>query len=186
MTTEGWEGFRRALDGCEDVVRGVPGERWESPSPCVGWTARDVMGHVVGGLRWAAALIRSEPGPLPALPGSIEGEDPVAAWESARRNLERACTPSALARRVQWPFGEQTVNVGLGIFSLEILIHTWDIARAAGLAVSLDPELVHEHLNRVRPRGDRLRGPGMYGPEQPAPAGAGEQDQLLAFLGRRV
>jgi uncharacterized protein (TIGR03086 family) len=144
------------------------------------------MGHLVGGLRWATGLISGNAGPLPVAPKSIEGEEPVTAWKSARHQLEAACTADVLERRVQWPFGEQTVDRGLGLFSLEVAIHTWDIARATGLDVTLDPELVHFHLTRLRPVGDYLRGPGMYGPELVAPPDASEQDQLLAFLGREV
>jgi uncharacterized protein (TIGR03086 family) len=142
------------------------------------------MGHLVGGLRWATGLVDGSAGPLPVSPTAIEGEDPVTAWKSARQQLVTACTAEVLERRVPWPFGEQTVDRGLGLFSLEVAIHTWDIARASGLDVTLDPELVHFHLTRLRPVGDYLRGPGMYGPELVAPPEASEQDQLLAFLGR--
>lgn len=75
---------------------------------------------------------------------------------------------------------------GLFIFSVEVLVHIWDLAQAAGVGVEVDPELDHRHLERLRRPGDSIRGPGMYGPAKEAPPEAGEQDQLMAFPGRRV
>jgi uncharacterized protein (TIGR03086 family) len=176
------------MDGCEGVLRGVPDDRWDSPSPCESWTARNVADHLTAEIRWGADLIVGPEQSVSAPPPArlSDDETPVSAWESARRGLEEVCTPEALDRRVLWPFGEQSVDRGLGLFSLEVLIHTWDIARAAGLGVTLDPGLVHDHFVRLERVGHLLRGPGMYGPELPAPAGADEQDRLLAFLGRQV
>jgi uncharacterized protein (TIGR03083 family) len=45
------DGFVRALDGFEAVLAGVAPDRWEAPSPCQGWCAADVAGHVIGDLR---------------------------------------------------------------------------------------------------------------------------------------
>ncbi|WP_141969278.1 maleylpyruvate isomerase N-terminal domain-containing protein [Actinomadura hallensis] len=44
------EGFVRALDGFEAVLEATPPDRWLSPSPCEGWCAVDVAGHVIAGL----------------------------------------------------------------------------------------------------------------------------------------
>ncbi|MCP9972699.1 maleylpyruvate isomerase N-terminal domain-containing protein [Actinomadura madurae] len=42
-------GYHRALDLFEGLVAGVPRDGWDAPSPCEGWTARDVAGHVAAG-----------------------------------------------------------------------------------------------------------------------------------------
>ncbi len=109
----------------------------------------------------------------------------MAAWIAGRSELREAVERGGTEKVLSWPFGEQTVDTGLEWFSLEVLVHTWDLARAKGSDVRLDPALVHEHLVRLEPLGRYLRGPGMYGPELDVRAGADEQDQLLAFLGRR-
>ena len=51
------ERFVRALDGFEAVLRGFPDNGWEARSPCDPWTARDVAGHMIGGLGWARAIV---------------------------------------------------------------------------------------------------------------------------------
>jgi uncharacterized protein (TIGR03086 family) len=175
------------MDGCEGVLRRVRDDRWDSPSPCEGWSGRDVADHLITEIRWGADLIVGDGRSVSALVASeSDDDDPLVAWQSAHRRLEDVCTPEALDRRVVWPFGQQSVDRGLGLFSLEVLVHTWDIARAADLEVTLDPGLVHDHYVRLQRVGHLLRGPGMYGPELPAPSHAGEQDRLMAFLGRRV
>ena len=189
--TGGTGAFGRALDGFEDVLREVKEHQWALVSPCDPWTARDVAGHVIGGVRWAAALIEGSD-TIDAIrdegfshPGSLAGPAPVAAWIAGRSELREALERAGTEKVLSWPFGEQTVDTGLEWFSLEVLVHTWDLARAKGSDVRLDPTLVHEHLVRLEPLGRYLRGPGIYGPELDVPAGADEQDQLLAFLGRR-
>ena len=66
----------------------------------------------------------------------------------------------------------------------DIVIHTWDLARASGLDETLDPEEVHEMLVAMTPLDSVLRASGQYGPRVDVPAGADEQTQLIAFTGR--
>ncbi|MGH9097898.1 MAG: TIGR03086 family metal-binding protein [Acidimicrobiales bacterium] len=188
----GLEAFGRSLDGFDNVLQTTHPDVWEQLSPCPPWTARDVTGHVIGGLLWVGQLISGESeAVIPAEafesgPGVMAGPDPLATWLTARHDFVTACTPEAMERKVRWPFGEQMVDKGLGWFSLEPLIHTWDLASATGRNVRLDAELVHQHLVRLRPLSEHLRGPGAYGPELEVRADVDEQDQLLAFLGRRT
>ena len=39
-----------------DAFAAVPADRWGDPTPCEGWTVRDLGGHMVGAMRSAAAL----------------------------------------------------------------------------------------------------------------------------------
>jgi hypothetical protein len=45
------DGFVRALGGFEAMLAGVAPDRWDAPSPCAGWYAVDVAGHVISDLR---------------------------------------------------------------------------------------------------------------------------------------
>jgi uncharacterized protein (TIGR03086 family) len=182
----GWDAFIRAMDGFEGVLQCVPNDRWASPSPCEGWSARDVAGHLIVEIHWGADLIvGNERLVTSSLESELKSDEPpIGAWKSARSRLEDVCTPERLQRSVHWPFGDKSVDGGLGLFSLEVLVHTWDIGRAGGLDVTLDRDLVHDHFARLERIGHLLRGPGMYGPQLPAPPEASEQNRLMAFLGR--
>ena len=50
--------YTQALYGFDHVVRLTPGAAWERPSPCGGWTGRDVIGHVIAVQRWIESLAR--------------------------------------------------------------------------------------------------------------------------------
>lgn len=39
-----------------DAFAAVPADRWGDPTPCEGWTVRDLGGHIVGAMRSAARL----------------------------------------------------------------------------------------------------------------------------------
>ena len=49
----------------------------------------------------------------------------------------------------------------------------------------MEPEDVERVRRNMESMGDALRGPQAFGSALEAPPDAGEQDQLLAFLGRR-
>jgi uncharacterized protein (TIGR03086 family) len=177
--------FRRLSEGFTARVTAVPPDRWASPSPCEGWTARDVVGHMVGNVGFLFRLVDDEP---PAAP-SVE-EDPVAAWSVARDALQGALDDPQVAGTEydsQAMGGRGTFEQAVDRFgNLDVLVHTWDLARAAGLDERLDPGEVHRMYEAVLPMGAMLRSPNACGPKLDPPADADEQTRFLAFLGRRA
>jgi hypothetical protein len=67
----------------------------------------------------------------------------------------------------------------------DVLIHTWDIARAIGADETLDVSLVEHVYEHLKPLDDMLRQPWAFGPVTPTPAGADLQTEFLCFVGRR-
>jgi uncharacterized protein (TIGR03086 family) len=182
-------GYRTALDGFDAVIRRVPADAWDNPSPCEGWSALEVAGHVISGLHLAGLLASGGVPPRQAPPtAEVVGEDPVASWQSAREATLAALTPDALARVVPGPVGEMPLGTMIEQFMAgEVMVHTWDLARAAGLDVTLDPQLVEETFARWEPMDSpAMRQPGVFAARLAAPEGASRQDQLMAFLGRQV
>ncbi len=43
--------YRRLADDLTARVEAAPEDAWANSSPCAGWTARDVMAHVIGNAR---------------------------------------------------------------------------------------------------------------------------------------
>ncbi|MDL4777274.1 MULTISPECIES: TIGR03086 family metal-binding protein [Thermomonosporaceae] len=181
-------GYHRALDLFEGVVGGVARDGWEAPSPCAGWTARDVAGHVTGGQRMIQALAAGAPPPdLWAAPAAFSPGDALMAWRTARKECAAALTPEALARPIPFAgLGELPLGDFLEGYILEPLVHAWDLARATGQPARLDPDLVHHAFATAQVLAATLRETGRLGPARPAPRGADEQTRLLSFLGRAV
>ena len=72
-----------------------------------------------------------------------------------------------------------------GFCTGDVLVHTWDLARATGLDETLDPDEVHRMLTEMEPLDAALRKSGHFGPRVEVPADADEQTRLIAFLGRQ-
>jgi uncharacterized protein (TIGR03086 family) len=166
------------------TVAAVPDDRWDAPSPCEGWTARDVVAHMVDNHRLFEGFVGRDLGEAPSA-----DDDPAGAFAAARMvvsgHLHDPIT--AEASFVGEVFGPMTFAEGIDRFvAFDLLIHRWDLARAAGLEVALPAGEVARAWEAVDAMGDALRGPGAFGPEAPAPDGADDQTRLLAFLGRRL
>ena len=180
------DGFRRALDGFEAALAGVAQSRWSSPSPCAGWSAADVAGHVIGGLREAEALARGryEENEPAEHPGAAIGDDPLAAWRLARAEMMAALDPPALARLVPGPWGPMPLGEILERSPMEFLVHTRDLAQATGQAAVLDPDLVGDALGPARQFAPLARLSGLVGPECAVADDADDLTRLLAIFGR--
>jgi uncharacterized protein (TIGR03086 family) len=70
------------------------------------------------------------------------------------------------------------------MLTTDVLVHTWDLARAVGVAVALDPELCESALSSAQKNEAGLRSSGMFGPPVDVSVDADIQSRLLAFLGR--
>jgi uncharacterized protein (TIGR03086 family) len=108
--------------------------------------------------------------------------------------FDRACAdlrakvadPELASTVVESPFGELTLKqIVSSIVVHDLLVHTWDLARATGGDEHLDPALVEHTLASMEPLDDALRGHGAFADKLPAPDDADEQTKLLCFLGRQ-
>ena len=178
------ERYRRAASRFTDRVNDVSNAAWENPAPCEGWVARDVPRHLV---EWIPAFLTAAGGPaLPAGP-SVD-DDPAGAWATLNTALQSLLDdPAESATLISHPrAGTHRLDSAIASFFLgDVVVHTWDLARAAGLDETLDADLVHDMLIAMEPLDDMLRASGQYGPRVAVPADADEQTRLLAFTGRR-
>jgi uncharacterized protein (TIGR03086 family) len=94
--------------------------------------------------------------------------------------------PGALEKMVKLPFGEMPAGVALNIAIMDVMTHACDIAKATGQTID-NNEIIETALEVGRQliTAD-FRVPGVFGAEQPAPAGATASEKLLAFAGRKV
>lgn len=179
--------YRRRAAGFTARVEAVPADRWASPSPCDDWTARDVVRHVVDTSAMFLGFIGQ-----PAPDGPSVDEDPVGAWTSARNAIQAALDDPAIASlEYEGQLGRAQFEHGVDRFlSADALVHTWDLARAAGLDEHLDPDDVRASLDAMSAMeeqvGELMRSSGAFGRQVDPPADADEQTRLLAFLGRKA
>ncbi len=176
------ERYRNVAATFTSRVREVPAGAWDNPAPCEGWVARDVVRHLVewvpGFFGGVAAL---DLGPIPSV-----DDDPVAAWSALDAALQSALDDDAVANRTfDFQGRQQRIEEAIGSIVLgDVVIHTWDLARATGLDETLDPDEVHRMFKGMEPMDEMLRQSGQFGARVDAPDDADEQTKLIAFTGR--
>lgn len=174
--------YRKLATAFTDRVAGVPPERWADPSPCEGWTALDVVRHVVD---TEASFLSRVDRQLDEVP-SVD-DDPLAAWTTVRDVVQGALDdPAVAATSYESHFGPTTFEATVDRFyNMDLVIHGWDLARATGQDERIDPEELRRVAVDAEALGDSLRMPGVCGPAIEVPADADEQSRVLGFLGRQ-
>jgi len=163
------------------LLDAVPADAWSRPSPCAGWSARDVVGHLVETQRELLTGHGVDLGETPDV-----GADPAAAWRAHARRVAAAVAEDAVAGRGYdgW-FGPTTVGATLEQFYVwDMVVHRWDLARATGQ----DAGLTDAELDRVAAGadsfGESLYTDGICRPAVEAPENADRATRVLARLGR--
>jgi uncharacterized protein (TIGR03086 family) len=157
---------------------------WDVASPCAGWTARDIVGHLV---EWFPPFLADGADVTLAVGPPVDA-DPAGAWRNLDGQVQTVLDdPATATRRFHHDrAGDDPLADAIGRFFVgDVLVHTWDLARATGQDEALDADEVATMLEGIEAYDEALRMGGQYGPKVEARADADAQTRLLAFLGRR-
>jgi uncharacterized protein (TIGR03086 family) len=176
-----------ALGATATVVDGVAERQLDLPTPCDGWSVRELLNHIVGGNFWAAELAVgktiAEVGDR--LDGDNLGDDLQAAYRTSAAAAKAAFNaPGAMDAPCAVSYGPVPGSVYCGHRIVDVVIHGWDLAKATGQDTTLDPELVDAVAAIVAPQIDMLEGSGMFGTTVVIASDADAQTRLLSTLGR--
>lgn len=170
-----------ALGVTEQLIAGVRADQWGGPTPCTGWSVRELVSHVVAGNNLFASALSGEPVPPP------DDRLLMAYRDSAAALLGAFGQPGALDAVVTVPFGSVPGIVALHLRITEVLVHGWDLARATGQPAAFPGDLAEQELAFTRGKlGDIPPGRRPFGPPQPVADDAAAIDRLAACLGRPV
>lgn len=171
--------FAEAMTAFTAVVRAVPADRWTAPSPCAGWSARDVVGHVVDTQRDFLAGHDLDVGPR-------SNGEPPAVWADHLDTVQGLTAEDAnLALTFDGAFGPTTLGATLADFyGFDAVVHRWDLARAVGLEAPFSPAELDALETAIAGFGEHLYAEGVCAPAVPVPADAPRQDRVLGLLGR--
>lgn len=162
-------------------VDAVPAGRWDDPSPCAGWSARDVLAHMLDNHHEMPGYA----GITLTVDTSVE-TDPRGAWTEARDKMQNLLEdPGRADAGYDGYFGRTSVSDTVDKFlGCDLVVHAWDIARATGQDEKLPADEAATFFELMSPFGDTLRMSGVCGPEVEVPAEASMQDRLLGLMGR--
>jgi uncharacterized protein (TIGR03086 family) len=172
---------RRVAGVFTERVRGAAD--WDASAPVEGWTARDVVRHLV---EWFPAFLESGAGVTLEKGPSVD-VDPVAAWQThadaVQKLLDDPGTPSRMLSNPH--IGDVPLDEAVDRFyTSDVFMHTWDLARATGQDEALDAEKCAVLLAGMEPMDEILRASGQYGPRVEVPDDADVQTKLIGFIGR--
>lgn len=179
--------LERALDQAGEVMAGVGRGQAALPTPCSEWDVAALVRHVVGkDLRNFTVVARGETADWSA-PAEDPGDDWAGAFREAANRLLDTWRGADLDRPVARPGGgEAPLRSRADHQITELVVHTWDLAKATGQTRQLDAELAEHALawsrGMLRPE---VRGSGMaFGAEVPVDESAPAYDRLAGWFGR--
>jgi len=180
--------LEQAISSTRAVLAGVNTDQLDDATPCASWKVRELVNHIVGGQYFFAAMVEGNP-PTRAAENFADG-DLVAAFDKS----SAACVAAfqgdgVMTKTLTLPFGQMPGAAFVGLAATDTFTHGWDLAKATGQNTRLNDALAAQLLAGAKQAiQEAFRGPepAPFGPEQQAPAGSSNADQLAAFLGRKV
>jgi len=185
MSTQPYE---QSIASTRAVLAGVQADQLDASTPCASWDVKELINHIVGGQHFFKAGMEGTP-PAGADADYASGDFVAAFDEASGAALAAFAAEGALEKTVSLPFGDMPGAAVMGLATTDTFTHGWDLAKATAQDTDLAPELAAGLLEQSRMAiQDSFRGPegAPFGPEQQAPEGASNADQLAAFLGRSV
>lgn len=169
--------WNASADAFSARYEAISDEHWSATTPCADWTVKELVDHAVNTqAQYCGGLLGAE---IP------EGAD----WPTTRDAIRSAlANESALEGTTEMgPMGTVPKTVPFGVSASDLLIHTWDLARAIGADETL-PEgpVAATHAGLQRFPEQAMRSPGMFGAAVSCADDADMQTQMLSFAGRTV
>ena len=180
--------YLNGLDFFTEAVDLVPDDGWESPSPCAGWCALDVLGHVGFAAEFGTKLLRGEPidfAGIPDPPRSAVKGDPAKWWAAMVEPGKAAVRHADLTTVVDSPMGRRSIGEGLSFPAVDLFVHGWDLARSVSADVTIPLEAMDfaHHVIDPIPK-EHVRSAKTFADAIEVPPGASAQVKFLAWAGR--
>jgi uncharacterized protein (TIGR03086 family) len=175
--------YRRLSGDFITKVAEVSPERWNAPSPCAEWTARDVVRHIVDVHGLFLGLVGRSFEPTIRV-----DDDPLGAVQEAVAIVQADLDdPQRASDEFDGFFGRMSFAAAIDRFiCFDLAVHGWDLARGADLDETMRPDEVVAVRAAADGFGDALRQSGVCGPPVDVAPDADDQTKLLALLGRHV
>lgn len=177
MSQEHIDIWNAAADAFTQRYEAITDEQWAASTPCDGWTVKDLVDHAVGvQVSYTGGLVGAD---------IAEGAD----WPTTREAIRAGLGNEGVLDGTtdMGPMGTVPKTVPMGISASDLLIHTWDLARAIGADETLPAAAVAAtHAGLQRFPQEAMRGAEMFGAEVECADDADAQTKMLSFAGRSV
>ena len=177
--------FLRGLDFFSGAVSELDGDAWQRASPCQGWRALDILGHVGQARRFGTLLLQhAQPSWSPIEPPGAAVEGRPTNGGRASHQARGAVSGIDVSEVVDSPIGTRTIGEGLSFPALDLFVHAWDVGKSAGLDMALPAEAVEFARSVLVPIPAGRTQSRVFAAEKPAPSGATDSRAFIAWTGR--
>ena len=169
--------FDRALAKFDAVVRQVPDDAWDNPSPCEAWNAANIVGHVAATTQLPVLLGQRIPLGVPEGPEASEvptrgdddlfisktmlsmirglpedaATDPLGVWNRCYTKMNDVLSGDVWNQpAIGTQRGTMTLEDWLEPAFYDSTVHTWDLSQATGVPHNLDDELCSAALATLK------------------------------------
>ncbi|TMR21403.1 TIGR03086 family protein [Nonomuraea turkmeniaca] len=168
--------LRGAADRTIELVRNVPEEQFELPTPCVAYDVKELINH----MEWGASLFESVAGGGGFLPPKEYTGD---FRERVERMLDAWESPQAW-EGVSEAMGGLPKAVLAHMALTDLVAHGWDLAKATGRDYAAAEETAARLLAFARDMAPMGRRQGAFGDEIVVPDDASTLERFLGVIGR--
>lgn len=174
---------RRAIDSTGGIVDKLTDDQFDLPTPCAKWTVGELVDHLISNNHRIVAKLTGEE----RAPTGDRRRDYRA---SADALTAAFADDAAMSVLFEMPLVGRDVDgrTALTVHFADVFVHGWDLARAIGADLALDPELVAAVTATVSRYPDA---PGVwaedgtvFAPRIEVAADADPLSRLLALTGR--
>ena len=142
-----------AIDQAQPVIAATPASAYDLPTPCEGWTVRDVINHMIGALTMFRDVAVDGVADPALFARDLIGADAANSFETIAKDAVAAWSePGKLDGTAKLPFGEFPAAFALQLPAMDMVVHAWDITKATGNSTTWDPDLVRATLVRSTSR----------------------------------
>jgi len=178
----------QALAAAGAVVSGVAPNQLAASTPCAGFDVKKLLDHMVDVNRMFDSGAREKKADVTKFTGA--GDDPATSFDQTAKLASEAWKEKGiLEAQIELPFGTFPGAVAINFFISETVVHGWDLARATGQTITLDPGVVETAWDAVKDMPDAFRGPegsgAPFGMKVDVPQSASALDRLIGHMGRQ-
>ena len=182
---------RRVLESSVAIVGHVSIRDLERPTPCIGWTLRQLLAHMVGQNYGFAAAADGKRHDRAVFADRPVGDQPAAEYAtSALRVIEAFGVPALIEGSMYLPEVRTGVTVpapiAIGFHLVDYVAHGWDVARTVGIAAEFGEDALQLALTAaqaVPAEAKTLDDQTPFRPSVPT-ISTSLLDRILAALGR--
>ncbi|MDG2112204.1 MAG: TIGR03086 family metal-binding protein [Actinomycetota bacterium] len=175
-------------------LRQVSADHFELPTPCPEWNVYELVQHTINAQHAIFAPLTGadiDPRSLtlddPSFGVDLEpGPDPHRTWDQvAARIVSALDRPGALDEQLVSVWMTRPWREGILYPASDLLLHTWDLARALQLDATLPDGVCELVLDFALPLDGKVHQPLVYVDRVQPPPDANAQTRLLCFSGRQ-